>query len=97
MLKTPTRSPRNRETLLINPPARPCGCSLNPASGRPFIICAEGQGLDLARRLAAAFALAAPADPFFRRLADITREAFERHIANPGQPNATAPPGRDGT
>ena len=50
----------------------------------------------MARRLAAAFARAAPDDPFFRRLAAVTREAFERHIADPGQRNATAPPGRDG-
>jgi hypothetical protein len=96
VLRKPKRSLRNREALLINPPSRPCGCSLDPATGRAFIICGEAQGLDLARRLTAAFTAAAPADPFFRRLADVTREAFERHIADPGQRNATAPPGRDG-
>jgi hypothetical protein len=96
MLKNPKRSLRNRETLLINPPSRPCGCSLDPATGRAFLICGEAYGLDLARRLTAAFNAAAPADPFFRHLAEVTREAFERHIADPGQRNATVPPGRDG-
>jgi hypothetical protein len=82
-----------------------CGCCFappiragenRPLEGEPEFLCREAQGLDMARRLAAAFAMAAPDDPFFRRLAAVTREAFERHIADPRQQNATAPPSRDG-
>jgi len=90
----------------VPPGLLPCGCCFAPpvaysvernsCSSTPEFLCAEGRGLDMARRLAAAFARAAPDDPFFRRLAAVTREAFERHIADPGQRNATAPPGRDG-
>lgn len=94
--------PDNRE---LPPGLLPCGCWWArptrigenwPPEGEPEFLCPEAHGLDLARRLAAAFALAAPDDLFFRRLAAVTREAFERHIADPGQRNATAPPGRDG-
>jgi hypothetical protein len=85
-----------RAEILIDPPALPCGCSIDPDIGRPFFLCADARALQSAERLAAAFAMAAPDDPFFRRLAAVTREAFERHIADPGQWNATAPSGRDG-
>jgi hypothetical protein len=94
--------PDNRDSP---PGLLPCGCywappvcigENGPPESEPEFLCPEAQGLDQARRLAAAFALAAPSDLFFCRLADVTREAFERHIADPGQRNATAPPGRDG-
>jgi hypothetical protein len=82
----------------------PCGCAIASERGdqdgesanQPVWLCADARALQSAERLAAAFAMAAPGAPFFRRLADVTREAFERHIADPAQRNATAPPGRDG-
>lgn len=85
-----------RAEILIDPPTLPCGCSIDPDTRRTFFLCPDARALQSAERLASAFALAAPDDRFFRRLAAVTREAFERHIADPGQPNATAPPGRDG-
>jgi hypothetical protein len=102
MLARDLIDPDNRD---VAPGLLPCGCCWappvcigenGPPEREPEFLCHEAQGLVQARRLAAAFALAAPSDRFFRRLADVTREAFERHIADPGQRNATAPPGRDG-
>jgi hypothetical protein len=72
-----------RAEILIDPPALPCGCSIDPDIRRPFFLCADARALQSAERLAEAFALAAPDDPFFRRLADVTREAFERHMPIP--------------
>ena len=73
---------------------RACGCVLSPDTGKRAVLCGDALALQSAARLAAAFALAAPDDPFFRRLAAVTSEAFERHIADPGQRNVTAPPSR---
>ncbi len=85
VLKTSERSLRKREALLVNPPSWPCGCSLDPTTGRPFVLCREAQGLDLTRRLTAALAAAAPEDPFFARLAAVAQEAFDRHLGG-GEP-----------
>jgi hypothetical protein len=45
-----------------------------------MFLCRGAQGLDLARQLTAAFAAAAPNDPFFARLAAVALDAFERHL-----------------
>jgi hypothetical protein len=67
----------------------PCGCCFapptrvgknGPPEGEPDFLCREAQGLDLARRLTAALAEAAPGDQFFTRLASIAVDAFDRHI-----------------
>lgn len=74
----------------LPPGMLPCGCCFAPSvaysverelrSSTPEFLCAEGRGLDLVRRLTAAFAAAAPNDPFFGRLATIASNAFNRHL-----------------
>lgn len=64
------------------PLALDCGCMLSGRSADPpHFLCREAHGLDLARRLTAAFMAAMPDDPFFVRLAAVTQDALERHIA----------------
>lgn len=66
----------------------PCGCAFagprgdqdGRAAGEPIWLCADARALQSAMRLTAAFVAAAPADPFFRRLAEVTREALARHL-----------------
>jgi hypothetical protein len=66
----------------------PCGCAIAGSegdeigkdAGQPVWLCADARALQSAERLATAFAMAAPGDPFFRRLAAVTREAFQRHV-----------------
>jgi hypothetical protein len=73
----------------------PCGCCWSlptragenrPPEGEPEFLCGEARGLDLARRMTAAFVAAAPDDPFFARLAAVATEAFERHVFGAGEP-----------
>jgi hypothetical protein len=85
------------------PDVLPCGCSLpaQPLPGRdrplrmvhePIFLCREAQGLDLARRLTAALAAAAPGDPFFVRLAAVAVDALDRHLGTKTQDATSAPP-----
>lgn len=78
----PTR--RKRVALLIEPHKLPCGCCFAGATGeaarQPVWLCSDARSLQLAERLTIAFAAAAPRDPFFQRLANVTREALARHI-----------------
>lgn len=89
--------PDNRD---LPPGLLSCGCCWAPPArvgenrlpeGEPEFLCAEGRGLEMARRLAAAFVAAAPDDPFFCRLAAITRETFERHIGTAAEPERKPP------
>jgi hypothetical protein len=85
---------RAKAALLRKPRARSCGCCYPSTTrrdadgidpGTPVFVCREAQGLDVARRLTAALAAAAPSDPFFARLAEVARDAFEQHLRSPAE------------
>jgi hypothetical protein len=45
-----------------------------------MLCCTDARALDATSRLAAAFVAAAPRDPFFRKLAEVTRNALAGHF-----------------
>lgn len=66
----------------------PCGCVLVGAGnefGQPVWLCSGVRVLDSVHRLAAAFAAAAPDDPFFQRLSRVTADALARHFEAGGR------------
>lgn len=82
------RSPRLRR--LWADPARSrvllCGCVFAAHAGPdtgPFIRCADAHALDVTARLAEALVVASPGDPFFRRLAEVARDALACHFTGP--------------
>jgi hypothetical protein len=61
-----------------------CGCvliSVGGASGQPVWLCSDARALQSVERLTAAFAAAAPNEPFFRQLASVTAAALTRHLS----------------
>lgn len=61
-----------------------CGCvliGLGEAAGQPIWLCFEARALQSVQRLTAAFAKAAPDDPFLGRLARGTSEALAHHLS----------------
>lgn len=79
------RSPRLRKLWTASAPARvlPCGCAFAwdvTVNNEPLIRCADARGLEATVRLAEAFQAVAPSDPFFRQLAEVTRNALARHL-----------------
>jgi hypothetical protein len=73
-------SPRFRRLAIAElPPLLPCGCAIDERDG-PIFLCRTGRALEATARLAQAFIAAAPADPFFKRLAVVTAEAFSAHL-----------------
>jgi hypothetical protein len=92
------RSPLKREALLLDPYSLPCGCTFPPPAGAAKVdlataifLCRDARALEATAHIAAAFAAAAPADPFFARLAVVTREAFDKHLRGRWRPNLTVP------
>jgi hypothetical protein len=88
------RSPRLRAlwAAAARPRVLPCGCAFPPdiaPNSEPLIRCADAHALEATTRLAEAFAAVAPRDPFFRRLAEVTREALVSHLANEGAQSGT--------
>jgi hypothetical protein len=89
------RSPRLRQlwASAARPRVLSCGCAdaadatLN---SEPLIRCADAHALAATLRLAEAFAAAAPGEPFFRRLAEVARDALASHLAGSGAPNVEA-------
>jgi len=95
------RATENRECRHINGDLRDlpeglltCGCCTAApnrfwpvAEGEldPMFLCREAQGLDLARRLTATFAAAAPSHSFFARIAEVAQDAFEQHLRPPAE------------
>ena len=76
-----------------------CGCAFaaDPQPhAEPLICCAEARALDATARLAEAFAATVPGDLFFRRLAEVTRDAFTRHVAGPAADVSLASDGTAG-
>jgi hypothetical protein len=63
------------------PPPLPCGCAIDELDN-PIFLCPTGRALEATARLAQAFIAAAPADPFFRRLAVVAAEAFSDHLSS---------------
>jgi len=62
----------------------PCGCILvgnGEAAGQPIWLCLDARALQSVARLTAAFAAAAPDDPFFRSVARVTSETLAHHLA----------------
>lgn len=80
------------------PRVRACGCIFYPGATLATHPCREAVGLEAAARLALAFVTAAPADPFFRRVAEVTRAAMLCHagIAPAETPADPAPAGGAG-
>ena len=75
------RSPRLRRLALADlPPVPSCGCALDQR-GEPAFLCRTGRALETVAELARAFAVAAPHDLFFVRLAAVTAQAFSFHPA----------------
>ena len=79
------RSPRLRR--LWADPARPrilrCGCAFTAddrLDAEPLVYCADARALDATRRLAEALVATAPGDPFFSRLAAVSRDALASHV-----------------
>jgi hypothetical protein len=79
----------------------PCGCAYpstkrDEADGldpeKPIWLCSDGRALQASVRLAEVFAAATPADPFFARLAETARAAFERHLHLPAEAPALPAP-----
>jgi hypothetical protein len=74
-----------RKTLLIDPRALACGCSVAASDGavapRPIFLCTTARALEASTRLARAFLAVAPHDPFFERLAAVTEDALAAHFA----------------
>jgi hypothetical protein len=91
------RSPRLRRLLADKdqPRVLPCGCAFATATeSDPVFLCYGARSLESAMRLAAALAAVAPRDAFFQRLAQVSAEAFARHLAALGY-MAPAGPGKD--
>jgi hypothetical protein len=57
----------------------PCGCVFY-GDPLPTFTCRDFSALETAMRLAEALAAAVPDDPFFRRLALVSHDAFRRHL-----------------
>jgi len=80
------RSPRLRRLWASPDSSRvlPCGCAFASGAGpndEPLIRCADARALDTTTRLTEALAASAPDQPFFWRLAEVTRGALTRHLA----------------
>jgi len=89
---------RQNTTMLHDGRQLPCGCVLvgaGNAFGQPAWLCPSVRVLESVYRLAAAFAAAAPDDPFFQRLSRVTADALARHLeagdgVTPLAPSSTA-------
>jgi hypothetical protein len=94
------RGARRRAALLINPRSMSCGCAfpsradaaeMDPES--PILLCRDARALEAAARLASMLAVNAPGDAFFARLAAVTRNALDRHLADTqAEPVPAKPP-----
>jgi hypothetical protein len=87
------RSPRLRRLWASLDSSRvlPCGCVFASGAGpddEPLIRCVDARALDATSRLTEALAASAPDQPFFQRLAEVTRGALTRHLA--GAPTAAS-------
>ena len=76
-----TTNSRQTSAMLHEGRRLSCGCILEQTSSQPVWLCFGARELRSVARLTAAFASAAPNDPFLRRLASGTAAAFERHLA----------------
>jgi len=85
------RSPRLRQLWATSAPTRvlPCGCAFASdvtVNNEPLVRCADARGLEATARLAEALVAAAPSEPFFRQLAEVTRNALARHLDGSNRP-----------
>ena len=94
------RSPRLRQTWAdpTRPRVLPCGCLFAAdaeSNAEPLIRCVDARALDATARLAGALAAVAPADFFFHRLAEVTRAALARHLADRAADESIEIPGAE--
>jgi hypothetical protein len=66
------RMPPDARTLV-------CGC-VQTLTGHPLFLCRDARSLENAAHLTEALALAVSNNPFFQKLAQVARSAFERHV-----------------
>jgi hypothetical protein len=73
---------RHRGPAKSTTPARElsCGCVLYGGQNLPTFACRDFTTLETVNRFTEALAAAAPAEPFFRQLAEVTRNALTRHL-----------------
>jgi hypothetical protein len=82
------RHPANRRGLRSSTRARelPCGCVFYDGQNLPTFTCREFTALETVKGFTDALAAAAPAEPFFRQLAEVTRTALARDVDGSSRP-----------